>query len=172
MTSRNRYAVPKRRYVTTKLRLATSNNSEGTCFPLSQVHKRWRSVNIRVNLFFINILQCQPGEHKITYQNWRSWDRASLEQRCEQPTRCNNFCFFLIFLFIYLNLRYMFRATISPILRSTYLTVYTAFGTIHWYCCRAVTRLRWDSISTLSPAGSNIGVLYQKWYLRCCKDYV
>ena len=34
-----------------------------------------------------------------------------------------------------------------------FLIVYTAFGTMHRYCCRPV--------KTLSPVGSNIGVLYQ-----------
>jgi len=40
------------------------------------------------------------------------WDRASLEQRCKQPTRCNKFR-----LLIFLNQLYMFRATNSPIFR-------------------------------------------------------
>ena len=39
-------------------------------------------------------------------------------ERCKQPTRCNNF-HLLIFLLIYLNLLYMFRATNSPIFRNT-----------------------------------------------------
>ena len=30
----------------------------------------------------------------------------------------------------------------SPILRSTFLTVYTAFGTMHRLCCRSVPRLK------------------------------
>ena len=38
----------------------------------------------------------------------------------------------------------MFRATSSPILRSTFLTLYTAFGTMHRDCCRSVPRLRWN----------------------------
>jgi len=46
-----------------------------------------------------------------------------------------------------------------------FLTVYTAFGTTHQYCCQPVTRLR-HSISTLSPVGSNIGALYQKPYIQ------
>ena len=33
---------------------------------------------------------------------------------------------------------YMFRATNSPIFRSTLLTVYTAFGTVYRHCCRPV----------------------------------
>jgi len=41
---------------------------------------------------------------------WRLWDRASLEQRCKQPTRCNKFRL-LIFLLIFLNQFYVFRAT-------------------------------------------------------------
>ena len=46
---------------------------------------------------------------------WCLWDRASLEQRCKQPTRCNKFR-----LLIFLNQLYMFWATISPILMSTF----------------------------------------------------
>jgi len=42
-----------------------------------------------------------------------------------------------------------------------FLTVDTAFGTMHRYCCRPVTR----SISTLPPVGSNIGALYRKLYI-------
>ena len=40
-------------------------------------------------------------------------------------------------LLIFLNQPYMFRAKNSPILRSTFLNVYTAFGTIHGHCCRS-----------------------------------
>jgi len=73
---------------------------------------------------------------------WRSWDHLSLEQRYKHPTRCNNFRL-LIFLLVYLNLLYMFRATNSPIFRSTFDFIYS-FGTMHRYCCRPVTRLRWN----------------------------
>ena len=45
----------------------------------------------------------------------------------------------------------MFRATNSPILRSTFLTVYTAFGTMHRHCCRPVPRLRWNSSVPSQP---------------------
>jgi len=38
------------------------------------------------------------------------------------------------------------------------LTVYTAFGTMHRYCCRPVARL--------SPVGSNICALYQNWFKK------
>ena len=55
------------------------------------------------------------------------WDRASLEQRCKQPTRCNSFRL-LILLLIYLNLLYMFRATNSPIFRSAFDCIYN-----FWY---------------------------------------
>ena len=44
-----------------------------------------------------------------------SWDRASLEQRCKQPTRWNKFR-----LLIFLIQLYMFRATNPPIPRSTF----------------------------------------------------
>ena len=35
-----------------------------------------------------------------------------------------------------------------------FLTVYTAFGTMHRYCCDR------------SPVGNNIGALYQKLYIQ------
>ena len=73
---------------------------------------------------------------------WRLWDGASLEQRCKQPARCNKFRL-LIFLLVYLNLLYVFRATNSPIFWSN-LTVYTTSGTMQRYCCRTVTGLRWN----------------------------
>ena len=44
------------------------------------------------------------------------WPCIILVQRCKQPTRCNNFFSLLIFLIQ----PYMFRATNSPILRSTF----------------------------------------------------
>jgi len=47
-----------------------------------------------------------------------------------------------------------------------FMTVYTAFGTMQRYCCRSVITLRWNSISTLSPVGSNISALYQKLYIQ------
>ena len=49
----------------------------------------------------------------------------------------------------------MFRATNSPILRSIFLTLYTAFGTMHRHCCRPVPRLCWivSSISTVHLVG-------------------
>jgi len=51
-------------------------------------------------------------------------------------------------------------------LQEYFLTVYIAFGTMHRYCCRPVTRLRRSSISNVSPVGSNIGALYQKLYIQ------
>jgi hypothetical protein len=30
--------------------------------------------------------------------------------------------------------------------QENFLTVYTAFGTMHQHCCRPVTRLRWNSV--------------------------
>ena len=69
-----------------------------------------------------------------------------LEQRCEQPARCNNFRL-LIFLLIYLNMLHMFRATNSPIFRSTFTCILNP-GKMHRYCCRPVKRYRQKSIST------------------------
>ena len=43
-------------------------------------------------------------------------------------------------LIIFWNQPYMFRATNSSILRSTFLTVYTAFGIMHRHCWRPVPR--------------------------------
>ena len=45
-------------------------------------------------------------------------------------------------------------------LQEHFLTVYTAFGTIHRYCCQA-------AISVYCTKGSNIGVLYQRQQYRC-----
>ena len=47
-----------------------------------------------------------------------------------------------------------------------FLTVYTAFGTMHRHCCRPVPRLRWSSISTVAPVGSSVDALYQKLYIQ------
>ena len=49
-----------------------------------------------------------------------------------------------------------------------FLTVYTAFGTMHRHCCRPVPRLRWNvsSISTVTPVCSRGGALYQKLYIQ------
>ena len=46
-----------------------------------------------------------------------------------------------------------------------FLTVYTAFGTVHRRCCRPVPQLRWNSISTVAPVGSSVGEMYQKLYV-------
>jgi len=54
-------------------------------------------------------------KYKKDNYTWCLWDRASLEQRCKQPTRWNKF-----HLLIFLNQLYMFRATNSPILRRTF----------------------------------------------------
>ena len=43
----------------------------------------------------------------------------------------------MIFLLIYMNLLYVFRATNSPIFRSTFDCIYR-FGTMHRYCCQPV----------------------------------
>ena len=40
-------------------------------------------------------------------------------------------------------------------LQENFLTVYTAFGKMHRYCCRPVP-----------PVGSNIGAFYQKLYIQ------
>ena len=64
----------------------------------------------------------------------------------------------------------MFRTTNSPIFRSTFLTVYTAFGTMHRHFCRPVPRLRWNSwmsfISIVAPVGNSVGALFQKLYIQ------
>jgi hypothetical protein len=53
-------------------------------------------------------------------------------------------------LLIFLNQPYMYGATNSPISRSTFLTVYTAFGTMHRHCCRR----------------NSVGALYEKLYIQ------
>ena len=70
---------------------------------------------------------------------WRLWERASLEQRCKQPTRCNNFRLF-IYWSVWIWSTYFGQQTRS--FSVVLLTVYS-FGTMHQYCCRQVTRLRW-----------------------------
>ena len=55
--------------------------------------------------------------------------------------------FFL--LLIFLNQPYMFRATNSPILRSTFFCIYS---------------FRYNE-PTLLPTGSSVGALYQKLYI-------
>ena len=67
--------------------------------------------------------------HSLTLHNFTG-------RRCKQPTRFDNF-FRLLF---FLNQPYMFRATNSPILRSTFLTAYTVFGTMHRHGCLPVSQ--------------------------------
>ena len=55
-------------------------------------------------------------------------------------------CSFIDFLLIYLDPLYMLRATNSPIFRSTFDCIYS-FGTMHRYCYRPVTRLRWNLVT-------------------------
>ena len=40
-----------------------------------------------------------------------------------------------------------------------FLTVHTAFATMHRHCCRS-------SISTVTPVGNSVGALYQKLYTQ------
>jgi hypothetical protein len=64
-------------------------------------------------------------------------DLAALEQRCEQPTRCDKFR-----LLILLNQSYIFRETNSPILISTFDCTYS-----FWY-----------NAPTLLPTGDTVGM--------------
>ena len=102
--------------------------------------------------------------HKFGWKSiWRLWDRASLEQRCKQPTRCNKFLLLII-----LNQLYMFRATNSSILRTTFwlyielLVQCTEIAADRWQV--------WDGVPSQtchrSPVGINIGALYQKLYIQ------
>ena len=58
-------------------------------------------------------------------------------------------------LLIYLNQPYMFRATNSPILRSTF-----------WLYIQLLVQYTLSSISTVAPVGSSVGALYQKLYIE------
>ena len=49
----------------------------------------------------------------------------------------------LAYLFIP-NQLYMFRAMSSPIIRSTYLAVFTASDIVHRYCRRLVSWIKWN----------------------------
>ena len=79
-------------------------------------------------------------------------------------------------LLIFLNQPYMFRATNSPILRSTFWLYIQLFGTMHRHCCRPVSRLRWNVSSiSISPTcfGRQIrpssGALFDCIYSFCCR---
>ena len=64
-------------------------------------------------------------------------------------------------LLIFLNQRYMFRATHSPILRSTFLLYIYSF----WY--NEPTLLPTGAtVSTVAPVGSSVDALYQKMYIQ------
>jgi len=58
---------------------------------------------------------------------WRLWDRASLEQRCKQLTRCNKFRL-LILLLIFLIQLYMSRTTTRPSSGALFECIYS-----FWY---------------------------------------
>ena len=92
----------------------------------------------------VSFRQYREKHHKTMLNIWRLWDRALLERWHKQPTRCNNFRL-LVFLLIYLNLLYMFQATNLPIFMSTCDCI-CSFGSMHRYCCRLLTRLRWNCI--------------------------
>jgi hypothetical protein len=86
----------------------------------------------------------------IIFWTWCLCDRASLVQRCKQPKKMQK----LFRLLIFLNEPYMFRATNSPILKSTF-----------WLY---IQLLRWNvsSISTVTPVGSSVGALHLKLYIE------
>jgi hypothetical protein len=76
------------------------------------------------NEHFLNWINHDTGwiEQKYSW-TWCLYDRASLEQRCKQPTRCKKFR-----LLIFLNQPYMFRRAISFHLN----------GVTGWQQCRCV----------------------------------
>jgi hypothetical protein len=73
----------------------------------------------------------------------------------------------LFLLLIFLNQPYMFRATNSPILRSTFDCIYS-----FWYNAPtllpsgAMVEMELRSISTVAPVGISVGALYQKLYIQ------
>ena len=111
----------------TNWRLSQYFKEKGTCDFNEKVYELDQNINLP-GLFVsralwggdqhAHLLQCvclylcvsltQSGQH------------AKNSTRCKQPTRCNNFRL-LNFLLIYLKLLHMFRATNSPIFRSTFL---------------------------------------------------
>ena len=68
-------------------------------------------------------------------------------------------------LLIFSNQLYMFGATDSPILRSTFYCIYS-----FWYNAPtllptgAIVEMELRSLSTVTPVGSSVGALYQKLY--------
>jgi len=73
-----------------------------------------------------------------------------------------------LFLFIVLSSLYMFRATVSPIFRST-LTVYTAF----WNDVATVLSAaeRWHILDgNVSPVGSRQQIWYKKLYIQSAPE--
>ena len=70
--------------------------------------------------------------HSIS-MSWCLSDRASPIQRCKQPTKCHNF--FFIYLF---KSALHVSGDIYAHPQEHFLSVYTAFGTMHRHCCRPV----------------------------------
>ena len=82
------------------------------------------------------------------------WDRASLEQRCEQPTRCNT-----LRLLIFFNQHHMFRAgdkLANP--HERFLTVYTALVQ-----CTDIAADRWQGSDSIL----NLVTGRQRYVYRC-----
>ena len=75
-----------------------------------------------------------------------------------RPTRCNYFG-----LFMYSQSALHVSGNVFAH-HQEYLTVFTASDIVHRYSCRLVSWMRWNccSISTMTPAGSNIGGQYPK----------
>ena len=75
---------------------------------------------------------------------WRLYGQSYLmisvpKEQCKQPKRCNNFFFINLFKSA---LRVSNDRFAHP--QEHFLTVYTAFGTMHRHCCRPLPRLRWN----------------------------
>ena len=68
-------------------------------------------------------------------------------------------------LLIFLIQPYMFRAKNSPILRSTFFAVYTAFGSMHRHCFWPVP----PGTVPAAPVGSSVDALYQELYIQSKK---
>ena len=69
----------------------------------------------------------QPGNSKLSVP----LPNSHQEQRCKQPTRCNNFSFINLFKSA---LHVSGDKFSHP--QEHLLTVYTSFGTMHRHCCR------------------------------------
>jgi hypothetical protein len=102
---------------------------------------------------------------------WRlnSWDRASSEQRCKQPKRCNKFRL-LILLLIYLNLLYRFLATNSPTFANTFDSTYGFGRAISVHCTKGVYTFKKCSWKWVSLSPETCRPDSNRWIIRSINE--